>query len=185
MKRGDSVLICVSGGIDSMVLLDLMQGTRDGMDLRLGVIHVDHGLRKDESGSDARFVQDRCSDLFLEFHLVELNMDPNTANLEEEARKRRYDAIQGLRQRYAYDHAATGHTLDDQAETVLYRVIRGTGIRGLSGMEYRRPDGVIRPMLGISRSRVSEYALQKGIRYVNDRTNDDTRLARNLIRSEV
>jgi len=185
VKQGDSVLTCVSGGIDSMVLLDLMLCVRNRLDLRLGVIHVDHGLRGDESGRDARFVQDMCKELSLEFHLVELHMDENSGNLEEEARKRRYDSVQAFRQSHIYDHAATGHTLDDQAETVLYRITRGTGIRGLSGMEYRRPDGIIRPMLGISRSRVVDYAFQRSISYVNDRTNENLGLARNLIRSAV
>ena len=185
VKNNDSVLVCVSGGIDSMVLLDLMRCASQSLDLRLGVIHVDHGLRKKESGQDAFFVQEWCQKLSLEFYLARLMMTPGTANLEEEARKMRYDAIRDFKTRHGYAFAATGHTLEDQAETVLYRIIRGTGIRGLAGMEYKRPDGLIRPMLGISRTRVKEYATAQGLAYVNDSTNTDLRLARNLIRSAV
>jgi tRNA(Ile)-lysidine synthetase-like protein len=182
---GDSVLVCVSGGMDSLVLLDLMRSARRSLDLNLGVIHVDHGLRKGESAQDARFVQERCRKLSVRFHLVELNMTPGMANVEEEARTRRYDAILACMQNHGYAFAATGHSLDDQAETLLYRIIRGTGIRGLAGMEFMRSDGIIRPMLGIKRSQVAEYARLKGISYVNDRTNNDTRIARNFIRTDI
>jgi tRNA(Ile)-lysidine synthetase-like protein len=185
VNKGDPVLVCVSGGRDSMVLLDLMHSACRPLDLKLGVIHVDHGLRKGESAQDARFVQERCRGLSVRFHLVELKMTPDRANVEEEARTRRYDVIHACMQNHGYAFAATGHTLDDQAETILYRIIRGTGIRGLAGMEFMRPDGIIRPMLGIKRGHVAEYARLQGITYVNDRTNDDTRLARNHIRTDI
>jgi len=185
VKNNDSVLVCVSGGIDSMVLLDLMRCASQSLDLRLGVIHVDHGLRKGESGQDACFVQEWCRKLSLEFHLAKLMMTPGMANLEEEARKMRYIAIRDFKNRHGYAYAATGHTLDDQAETVLYRIIRGTGIRGLAGMGYKRPDDLIRPMLGILRTQVNEYATDEGLAYVIDSSNNDMRLARNLIRSAV
>lgn len=185
VNKGDSVLGCVSGGMDSMVLLDLMHSACRPLDLKLGVIHVDHGLRKGESVQDARFVQKRCQELSVRFHLVELKMTPGMANVEEEARTRRYDAIHACMQDHGYAFAATGHSLDDQAETILYRIIRGTGIRGLAGMEFMRPDGIIRPMLGIKRSHVAEYARLQGIPYKSDTTNDDTRLARNNIRADI
>jgi tRNA(Ile)-lysidine synthetase-like protein len=185
VNKGDSVLVCVSGGMDSVVLLDLMHSASLPLDLKLGVIHVDHGLRKGESAQDARFVQERCRELSVRFHLVELKMTTGISNVEEEARTRRYDTIQACMQNHGYAFAATGHTLDDQAETIVYRIIRGTGIRGLAGMEFVRPDGIIRPMLGIKRSHVAEYARLKGIAYVNDGTNNDTRLARNYIRTAI
>lgn len=185
VKKGDSVLVCVSGGMDSMVLLDLMHSAGRALGLKLGVIHVDHGLRKGESGQDARFVQGKCRGLSVVFHLVELTMTPGMANVEEEARTRRYDAVQTCRQHHGYAFAATGHTLDDQAETILYRIIRGTGIRGLAGMEFMRPDGIIRPMLGMKRNHVAEYARLQEITYKSDRTNYDTRLARNYIRADI
>jgi tRNA(Ile)-lysidine synthase len=87
--------------------------------------------------------------------------------------------------RHGYACAATGHTLDDQAETVLYRIIRGTGIRGLAGMEQRRRDGIIRPMLNLERSRVQRYASQEGIPHVEDRTNADVSRDRNRIRHDI
>lgn len=185
VTRGSSVLVCVSGGIDSMVLLDLMHRAAFVEDLRLGVIHVDHGLRDEESKRDASWVRRQCRSLGVRFHLARLNMDPRTPNAEEEARSLRYQAVTRCMRRHGYACAATGHTLDDQAETVLYRIIRGTGIRGLAGMEPRRPDGVIRPMLLLDRSRVLRYAALRGITHVEDRTNADVRRDRNRIRHDI
>lgn len=185
VRRGDSVLLCVSGGVDSMVMLDLFFKACPHLELKLGVIHVDHGLRPGESGEDALFVQRRCGQEGLPFHLVELGMSPGSANVEEQARQRRYEAVRTCMAVHGYRHAATGHTLDDQAETILYRIIRGTGIRGLAAMDARGMNGVIRPMLSITRAQVERYALDTGIPFVQDRTNHDTRFARNLIRHDL
>jgi len=168
-----------------MVLLHLMLDAQKKLDLHLGVFHADHGLRRGESGRDARFVKDACSTLSLPFHGYELNMTPGMPNVEEAAREKRYALVKECLLRNGYTHAATGHTLDDQAETVVYRVIRGTGIRGLAGMDYRNRQGIIRPMLDIPKEQVRACARERGIRHVNDRTNEDTTLARNRIRSEI
>ena len=185
VTRGDTILVCVSGGIDSMVLLDLVRRTAPLLELSLGVMHVDHGLRGPASEQDASFVEEECSRLSLPFHLARLGMDPHTSNLEEAAREKRYHAIMECMDRNGYGCAATGHTLDDQAETLIYRIIRGTGIRGLGGMAYRRDDGIIRPMLGMTRAQVEDYARRNGLSSVHDRSNDNTHLARNLIRHSI
>ncbi|MEN6447326.1 MAG: tRNA lysidine(34) synthetase TilS [Syntrophaceae bacterium] len=185
VRQGDSVLVCVSGGLDSMVLLHLMLRASCLLDLRVGVVHVDHGIRKDASKADAQFVLDACRDLAIEAHLCELSMGPSTPNLEEEARRRRYHAVMECARRRGYLHAATGHTLDDQAETILYRIIRGTGIRGLAGIAYAGPGGLIRPMLDITRAQVTAFAVKEGITHVEDTSNHDVRLSRNLIRHRV
>jgi tRNA(Ile)-lysidine synthase len=171
--------------MDSMVLLDLARRAGQVLGLSIGVIHVDHGLRGMESEEDARFVEERCRLLSLPFHLARLCMEPLAANLEEEARERRYHAVRECRELGGYASAATGHTLDDQAETIIYRIVRGTGIRGLSGMDYRRHDGIIRPMLGMTRMQVADYAARHGLDFVHDASNDHTRHARNLIRSSI
>lgn len=168
-----------------MVLLDLMHEASRYLTLKLGVFHADHGLRAGESEQDAIFVNEACRRLSLPFHMARLNMTPGIPNVEEEARTRRYAAIRECMNGYDYSHAAIGHTMDDQAETVVYRIIRGTGIRGLAGMDYRNADGFIRPMLEIPKFLVEEHARIRHIEYVNDRTNEDTRLARNLIRKEL
>jgi len=185
VKDGDAVLACVSGGLDSMVLLELLRQAAVPMRLKIGVVHVDHGLRKEASRKDAQFVLARCLEIGVQCFLKELHMDPGLPNLEEEARRRRYDAVIACMRNEGYAFAATGHTLNDQAETVLYRVARGTGIRGLAGMSFSRPDGIIRPLLQFSRKQLEFFARERAVGFVKDLTNDDPRHSRNLIRHSL
>lgn len=184
VRPGDAVLACCSGGVDSMVLLRLMKAASGELGLKLHAVTVDHGLRCEAPG-DARFVLDTCASLGVESSLYELKMDPDVPNLEEAARIRRYEAIYACRKRLGFTFIATGHTADDQAETLIYRLIRGTGIRGMSGMDYARPDGLIRPMLGITRAEIEAYAKTNGVGFVTDQTNSDLTLVRNLIRKRI
>ncbi len=185
VRQGGSVLACCSGGIDSMVLLDLLVLAAGPLCLRLGVVHADHGIRGEESRKDALFVSESCKKLGLPCHVYRLGMSPDEPNLEEQARLLRYDKILACMNEQGYLSAATGHTMDDQAETLVYRLIRGSGIRGLAGMEYRSANGVIRPMLTFTREQIEGYAAKRGIAYSEDGTNLDTTLARNLIRREI
>ena len=162
-----------------MVLLDLC--SRAG--LEFGVLHVDHGLRP-ESHADAEFVQSRCQAYGLNCHTVRLSLEPGCANLEETARQARYAAIAATLNQHGYSVAATGHNLNDQAETVLYRLTRGSGPRGLSAMASRE-GALIRPLLGFSREQLAAYARERGLSYVEDASNADTAYRRNLIRHEI
>ena len=112
-----------------MVLLDLMDKAARLMGLRIGVVHVDHGIRGEESHHDARFVIEQCERMHIDSYAYELDINPETPNLEEEARIRRYEVIMKCAQEHGYTYVATGHTMDDQAETIIYRFIRGSGIR--------------------------------------------------------
>jgi tRNA(Ile)-lysidine synthase len=168
-----------------MVLLDLLVRAAGPMRLRLGVVHVDHGIRGEASRSDARFVEERCRELGIDCHVRRLSLGPDTPNLEETARQMRYEAVRACMADCGYCFAATGHTMDDQAETVIYRFIRGSGVRGLGGMEPRNPWNLIRPLLGFTREQVETYAAEQKVTFVEDVTNRDVRLARNLIRHEI
>lgn len=185
VRAGESVLACCSGGVDSMVLLDLLVHASGLLHLRVGVVHVDHGIREEASWKDALFVSEYCEKLGLPCHVYQLGMSPNEPNLEEQARLRRYERIFSCMSEHGYRSAATGHTMDDQAETLVYRLVRGSGIRGLGGMEHRGANGLIRPMLPFTREQIEGYAAQKGIPYGEDSTNLDTTFVRNLIRREI
>ncbi len=185
VREGDSVLACCSGGVDSMVLLDLLVHAAGPMRLRLGVVHVDHGIRGESSHADARFVEDCCRELGIACHVRRLSLGPVTPNLEETARQMRYEAVRACMADHGYGFAATGHTMDDQAETVIYRFIRGSGVRGLGGMDLRNRWNLIRPLLGFSREQVEAYSAERGVAFVEDATNRDVKLARNLIRHEL
>ncbi|HHO77113.1 MAG TPA: tRNA lysidine(34) synthetase TilS [Deltaproteobacteria bacterium] len=185
LQDGDTVLVCCSGGIDSMVLLHLMNKASSLLGLGLGVIHVDHGIRGTASKKDAIFVAGVCRDMQIPFYGYELHMEHTQENLEEHARILRYDAVMKCKNGHGFDYAATGHTMDDQAETLIYRIIRGSGIRGLAGMRHINTHGLIRPMLGLERDEITRYAAANDIGFVNDSTNNDTTLARNFIRHKI
>ena len=185
VRPGMSVLACCSGGRDSMVLLELLTRCAPRLDLTIAAVHVDHGLRGLEAQQDAAFVRDWCAQQGTPCEVRRLHMDPAGANLEEEARARRREVILGVRAELGFDLAATGHTLDDQAETLIYRLVRGSGIRGLGAMDFSSPEGIVRPLLAKSRAQVADYARRRQIACVHDRSNDDPRFVRNRIRHEI
>lgn len=184
VRDGDAVLVCCSGGVDSAVLLDLFVRAAGIVHLRVGVVHVDHGIRGTASREDARFVSDHCRKLGLPCYVYELGMSPDEQNIEEQARTGRYAAISRCLEENGYRIAATGHTMDDQAETIVYRIIRGSGVRGLAGMDYRK-DALIRPLLAFTREQIEDYAGKRGIPHMEDSTNLDIALARNFIRRDI
>jgi tRNA(Ile)-lysidine synthase len=185
VKKQDAVLVCCSGGVDSMVLLHLMKSAVQRLDLRLGVVHIDHGIRGQASRKDAGFVERQCKNMGVDCYVYELGMSADSPNLEEEARLRRYAVIMKCRKDHGFDYAATGHTMTDQAETLIHRFIRGSGIRGLAGMDYISEGVLIRPLLGFGRSQIENYAQNNGISHVLDSSNEDIKHVRNLIRHEL
>lgn len=185
VREGQAVLACCSGGVDSMVLLDLLLQAASPLSLKVGAVHVDHGIRGEDSLRDARFVSEHCGRLGIPCHLYRLGMAPGGPNLEERARTARYEKILHCAHAHGYHAAATGHTLNDQAETILYRLIRGSGLRGLAGMDHRSAGVVVRPMLGFTRHQVEACARSRGTPFVEDVTNLDTKHARNLIRARI
>lgn len=186
------LLVAVSGGADSVALLRaLLRLKAPGPD-RLAVAHFNHGLRGPESAHDERFVIDLCSELGL---VCEVGRPatplPHSAadGLEAAARTARYDFFLRTAERLGARYLVTAHTADDQAETVLHRILRGTGIAGLAGMARARTLSpavtLLRPMLGIRRSEVLEYLGELGQPYRTDSSNADLRFTRNRIRHDL
>ena len=177
------VVLAVSGGLDSVTLLDLMRA--DLMRADLMVAHLDHGIRP-ESAEDATFVQDLCSSLKLPCELERVNTPEIAAKrgwgLEEAARKLRYDFLTRVAKRTGSSAILTAHSKDDNAETVLMQLLRGT-LRA-KGIPPRR-ERILRPMLGISRAELQAHALEHGLRWREDASNADTRFRRNWIRHTV
>jgi tRNA(Ile)-lysidine synthase len=175
------VLIAVSGGLDSVTLLALLRET--GLDV--SVAHLDHGIRA-ESADDAAFVQELCANVHVPFELQRVNIPEIAAGrgwgLEEAARKVRYDFLARAAKRSGSSAILTAHTRDDNAETVLLQLLRGT-VRA-TGIPPRR-DRILRPLLGVSRAELHEYAITHGLRWREDASNTDTRFSRNWIRHEV
>jgi len=184
------IVVAVSGGPDSVALLRALVDCRTGP---LVVAHVNHQLRGAESDADQQFVADLCQRLGCAVHAEQIPVAAQAQttgdNLEGCARRARYDTLLSVARTAGCRWIATGHTADDQAETVLHRLIRGTGLQGLRGIAARRPLApaidVIRPLLDVTRSEVLAYldAVQQPYRL--DSSNAELRFTRNRIRQEL
>src|SRR5262245_35863369 len=198
---GDSLLVAVSGGPDSVALLHLLYDLRDELGLHLEVAHLQHGVRGDEGKEDARFVAELAAKLVLPLHLKEIDLPrirwaAGKGNLEALARAERYQFFAAVARERKLGKVATAHTQDDQAETVLMWLLRGSGLKGLGGMPLVHPlDGanvepasrllVVRPLLYISRAEIEAYLKEKDLTFRLDRSNQDLSFLRNWIRLKL
>ncbi|HEX5727518.1 MAG TPA: tRNA lysidine(34) synthetase TilS, partial [Longimicrobiaceae bacterium] len=179
--RGAHVLAAVSGGSDSVALLHLLRFAAREHGLRVSAAHFDHAMRPD-SAADARWVQGLCAAWEVPL-LCERAAAP--LRTEEEAREARYAFLRRAQREAGATHLATAHHADDQAETVLFRVLRGTGPAGLAGIPASGPGGIVRPLLPFWKAELRRYARSRGLRWRPDPTNRSTLPARNRIRREL
>ena len=191
LSGGESVIIATSGGPDSIALLHLLRRVQDEFRLRLRVAHVDHGLHR-SSPAHAAFVRDTARAWGIPFSVRRVNVRAHAKRhrltIEEAARALRYAALAGVARRVRATHIATGHTADDQAETVLLWLLRGAGADGLGGMPATRAhEGlrVIRPLLGVRRDEIVAYLKAERVRWRTDPTNRSRVPLRNRIRQDL
>ena len=182
---GERVGVAVSGGADSVFLLHAMHELAPRWNLHLSVVHIDHGIRGQASKEDSRFVRDLAARFGLPFHLREAEVTSMLDNLEQAARQVRHDFYAGLIDSGGLDRIATGHTRSDQAETVLYRILRGSGFAGLSGILPVTNEGLVRPLLEIDRAEIESWLKEHQIPWREDATNRDLSYARNRLRHEI
>lgn len=173
--------VAVSGGADSVALLDLLHQ----LGYSLAVLHVNHGLRGADSDADERFVRELAERLGLPIDVRCAPPPPPGENLEQALRRIRYAFFEDARRRLRLERVATGHTLSDQAETVLLRLARGSGLQGLCGILPVTRHGVIRPLLACSRSEIRQYLAARGLPWREDASNSDPRWRRNRVRAEL
>jgi len=178
---GERVVVAVSGGVDSLVLLHLLRFAVPVSDLALHVAHFDHRMRTG-SAADARWVGGLARTWGLPVTVGSAETVPSG---EEEARDARYAFLDRVRSETGAAWLLTAHHADDQAETVLFRIFRGTGIRGLAGIPERRSPGVLRPLLPFWRHEIVDYAARVRIHPRIDPSNRDVAFARNRLRHEV
>ena len=181
-ERGDRVIVAVSGGPDSMALLHVLWELRDRLALTLEVAGVDHGLRPAAAG-ELELARARAEALGLPFVglAVDVARHRRGAGLQDAARRARLGALAALAEERGARRVALGHQADDQAETVLFRIVRGTGLAGLQGIPYRR-DPFVRPLLDLRRAEILRYLRRRSIPFVEDPSNADRRFARARIR---
>ena len=195
IEAGDMVLAGVSGGADSVCLLLLLLACRAELDFSLQVIHVEHGIRGEESKEDAAFVEKLCGRLnvpCLTYHVdVPTYAKTHHMGLEEAARELRYECFCAAANQVEAPEVkiALAHHADDNVETMLFQMARGSGIRGMSGMHKKRclreNVTLIRPLLGVTREEIEKYLKERGEEYRIDATNRDTDYSRNRIRHEI
>ncbi len=177
--------VAVSGGGDSVFLLHALRELAPRWKLQLSVVHVDHGIRGAAARADAAFVADLAAQLQLNFHLRQADVPFIDGNLEQAARRVRQAFFAELLSTAAVDRIATGHTRSDQAETVLYRVLRGSGLAGLSGILPVTKEQVVRPLLELNRSEIECWLRKRNMAWREDETNQDRSYARNRLRHEI
>lgn len=181
----DKVLVAVSGGPDSMALLHLM--VNNFPHLEIGVFHLDHQFRP-ESGDEAKFVDNMAREWGVSSHIISYNvtkyLERTGDSKQQGARRVRYRFVEEIVKKHGYTKVALGHHADDQAETVLMRLLRGSGPSGLTGIAYVRGP-YIRPLLRVFKSELVEYCQQQEIPYVLDSSNLESNYFRNKIRNQL
>ncbi|HEY4379632.1 MAG TPA: tRNA lysidine(34) synthetase TilS [Acidobacteriaceae bacterium] len=205
IRPGDRVCAAVSGGSDSVALLLLLHAAnglpRNSLGVGLSAVHVHHGLRGEEADGDLAFVQELCLRLEIPLHVHHASVRERVARsrdagqpetIEEAARALRYEVFGGLIAEGHADSVLTAHTLDDQAETVLMKLLRGAWTEGLSGIHpvvetgtAARPGKILRPLLGVRRSELEDHLRRNGQAWRTDSSNVDEAFTRNRIRHSV
>ncbi|MBI5243014.1 MAG: tRNA lysidine(34) synthetase TilS [Elusimicrobia bacterium] len=195
LRAGDNILIAVSGGPDSVCLAHHLSRLAQRRRLRLALVHFHHGLRGREAERDAEFVRGLADRLGLPFILRRLDVRRTASrenrSLEDAGRALRYRELARLAVSDGFDKAATGHQQDDQAETVILHLLRGTKAKGLGGIPPERPlkgaagVEVIRPLLALTRREVLDYLKAHRLPFRTDRSNRSEKFTRNWIRSRV
>ena len=188
LDTGDTVLVAVSGGADSVAMLHALHTQSDELRITLHVAHLNHGIRGEESDADEQFVRGLAERLGLPITVERVSVPEIRAEMrageEEAARAVRYRFLQKTAAELGCGKIAVGHTADDRAESVLLNIVRGTGIEGLGSI---RPvnGNVVRPLIDTWRSEVEAYIAENGLEYRIDASNLDTAYARNRVRHEL
>ena len=193
INRKEVVLVGLSGGADSVCLLHFLQYLAKEKHFALAAVHVNHGLRGRAATADEKFCKTLCKKLDIPLFVKKVNAkavaQKYSLSPEHGARKARYKAYEQVAKTWGATKLALGHHQDDQAETFLLNLLRGTKPQGLAGIPLRRPlrPGVeiVRPLLCVSRAQVEEYLAQNKLTHVTDQTNFDDKYRRNWVRSTL
>ena len=184
LNSNDLYLVALSGGVDSVALLLLL----DEMGCQLHAVHCNFHLRGEESDRDEHFCEQLCQQKNIPFHRIHFDTltyaEAHKISVEMAARELRYRYFEQLREDIGAAGVCVAHHRDDTVETVILNLVRGTGLRGLTGIQPKNGN-ILRPLLGVSRAEIEEYLRKKGQEYVTDHTNLETDVLRNKVRLQV
>lgn len=189
IEDGDKIVLGLSGGPDSVCLLHILYRLKEKMNIEVYAAHLNHQIRGLEAQKDALYISQICEDLGITSFVKAINVPEyckeQGVSLEEGARTLRYEMFEEIKQKTKSNKIAIGHNRNDQAETVLMRIMRGTGLQGLRGIEYIRDNKIIRPILDIERSEIEAYCEKYELNPRIDKTNLESIYTRNKIRLEL
>ena len=187
INHGDKILLAVSGGPDSTALLYTMFALKNEFSIKIAVAHIEHGLRGESSLRDQLFVKKIAENLKVDFYNKNVNVTEarkSGESIEEACRRVRYHFFFDTLQRFGFDKIATGHTLDDNIETIIYRFLSGTGPSGITGIHPKNAC-IVHPLLGCTKEEIVDYLKREKLNYRTDETNIDTSIIRNKIRLKI
>ena len=188
INEGDSVLVALSGGADSVALIYILHALSEKLNINISAAHVHHGIRGDEADNDALFCEKLCKDMNIPFfkrcydvpgYAKEMHISEETAG-----RKVRYEFFDEIMRKNGITLTATAHHKNDRVETVLMNLIRGSGLKGLIGIEYKNGN-IIRPLLDLKKNEILDYCSSIMTEFCHDSTNDETLYRRNKVRLEL
>jgi tRNA(Ile)-lysidine synthase len=186
---GDNVVVGVSGGADSMALLHILKRFEQYLDIKVCVAHIHHGIRGQDADKDAEFVHQISKEWGIPFFLKKADIPALSEKWhmseEETGRWVRYSFFEEVCHDTGANRIALAHHKDDNAETILHNIIRGSGLNGLAGIRAVRDEHVIRPLIEIGRAEIEEYCKEYDICFRHDYTNDDIKYTRNRIRHQL
>lgn len=185
VEKGDHIVVGISGGADSVCLLAVLYDLMERWELTITAVHINHSIRKETAVRDADFVTKLCKEWKIPCYVETLDVlgmaKRKGISVEEAGRIARYHTFEKLRKQVGADKIAVAHHMDDDAETILFQLVRGSGLRGMGGMEKRRGI-IIRPLLSLTRRRIEIWLSERLLSYVTDETNLSQEYTRNKIR---
>lgn len=187
IRKNEKILIAFSGGPDSVFLYNLLNFLKEEYSLEISLIYINHNLREDV-GNDLKFVREFSEENNVPLYIESVNVKEyaaeNKKSIELAARELRYQAIERTLKNINYDRIATGHNLDDNIETFIFRLVRGTSLKGLKGIPKERGN-IIRPILQFEKNEILNYLQENRKSYIIDYTNNENDYTRNYIRNEI
>ena len=189
IQQDDRILVALSGGPDSVCLLHMLYRIKDKFNLKLGAIHINHMLRGEEADKDENYIIDLCEQMGIKHYVKIINIEyiakETNVSLETAGRNERYKAFEEIKIKDKYNKIAVAHNANDQAETILMRIMRGTGLEGLTGIKPQREGGIIRPILCLNRQEIEDYCEYNGLNPRIDASNYDRHYSRNRVRLDI